>query len=175
VRIALSLSDSLANLVQDDHDLAIRVGRLPDSAMIARRLAVGRRVVCASPECLARYGEPRRKGDLAELPALVLVTRAGPLCDWRLGGETISVRRYHESTDSEVIRKWAVMGHGFAYRSIWALTDDVAAGRLKLIRPEEWADESPISALYHKAPFQPARLQLLLDFLAEAFAKEMIS
>jgi len=174
IRLVLTLSDSLSNLVQDDQDVAIRVGRLPDSAMIARRLALGRRVVCASPDCLAKHGEPQRKADLAELPALVLTTRAGPLCDWRLGGETIQVRRYHQSSDSEVIRKWAILGHGFAYRSIWALTGDLAAGRLKLVHPDEWADDSPISALYHKAPFQPARLRLLLDFLEEAFAREMM-
>jgi DNA-binding transcriptional LysR family regulator len=171
VRVGLSLTDSLSNLVQDDHDLAIRVGRLPDSEMIARRLARGRRVVCASPALLATHGEPKNRAQLADLPTLVLNTRAGPQCDWRLGSETVQVRNYHESSDSEVIRKWAVQGHGFAYRSIWALTDDLATDRLALVRPAEWSDETPLNALYHKSAFQPARLSLLLDYLAEEFAK----
>lgn len=172
IRLVLSLSDSLSNLVQDDQDVAIRSGRLPDSEMIARPLAKGRRVVCASPDCLARHGEPASREALSELPALVLTTRAGPQCDWRLGDETVRMRRFHETTDSEVIRKWAVRGHGFAYRATWSLAEDVAAGRLHLIRPEEWCAETPLTALYRKNAFQPARLKLLLDFLEEAFAKE---
>jgi DNA-binding transcriptional LysR family regulator len=171
VRLALSLSDSLSNLVQDDQDIAIRVGRLADSEMIARRLAWSRRVVCASPDCLAAHGEPATTAQLAHLPTLVLTTRAGPQCDWRLGGETVEVRRYHESTDSEVIRKWALRGHGFAYRSIWALTDDLRAGRLRLVHADRWSDETPVNALYHKTAFQPARLKRLLDFLEEEFAR----
>jgi len=170
VRLALTLTDSLSNLVQDDHDLAIRAGRLPDSGMVARRLVQGWRVVSASPACLATYGTPETKAELAELPTLVLTTRSGPLCDWRLGGEVVQVRRYHESSDSEVIRKWAVRGHGFAYRSSWGLAEDVRAGRLALVHPETWRDETPLNALYHKTAFQPARLRLLLDFLEAEFA-----
>jgi len=170
VRIALTLTDSLSNLVQDDHDVAIRAGRLADSAMTARLLVRGRRVVCASPQCLAVQGVPRAKSDLIDLPTLVLAGRNGPFYEWRLGGEIIPVRRYHESSDSEVIRKWALAGHGFAYRAIWGLADDVLAGRLRLVHPNAWSDEAPLSAVYHKTAFQPARLSLLLDFLEEAFA-----
>jgi len=171
VRLVLSLTDSLSNLVQDEQDVAIRVGRLTDSDMIARRLAWSRRVVCASPSCLAAHGEPETKQQLADLPTLVLTTRAGPQCDWRLGDETIQVRRYHESTDSEVVRKWALRGHGFAYRSVWALVDDLQGNRLRLIHPDRWSDQTPLTALYHKTAFQPARLRLLLDFLEEEFAR----
>lgn len=171
VRLVLSLTDSLSNLVQDDQDVAIRVGRLTDSDMIARRLAWSRRVVCASPDCLAVHGEPTTAVELAELPTIVLTTRAGPQCDWRLGDEIVQVRRYHESTDSEVVRKWAVRGHGFAYRSIWALVDDLRADRLRLVHPDRWSDRTPLTALYHRTAFQPARLGRLLDFLEEEFAR----
>jgi DNA-binding transcriptional LysR family regulator len=171
VRVALTLTDSLSNLVQEEHDVAIRVGRLADSAMTARRLAHGRRVVCASPGCLAAHGMPEAKAQLAELPTLVQTTRTGPLCDWRLGDQIVQVRRYHESSDSEVVRKWALLGHGFAYRSIWGLVEDVREGRLRLVHPAQWGDEAPVSALYHRAAFQPARLRVLLDFLEEAFAE----
>lgn len=170
IRLALTLTDSLSNLVQDDQDIAIRVGRLADSEMIARHLAWSRRVVCASPDCLAIHGEPSMASQLADLPTLVLTTRAGPQCDWRLGDEIIEVRRYHESSDSEIIRKWALQGHGFAYRSVWALVEDLRADRLRLVHPERWSDETPLTALYHKTAFQPARLKRLLDFLEEEFA-----
>ena len=170
VRLALTLTDSLSNLILDELDVAIRVGPLPDSGMVARRLSDSRRVVCASPGCLARHGEPTSAAELAELPTLVLVTGAGPWTDWRLGGETVRVKRYHESNDSEVIRKWAVQGHGFAYRHLWSVIGDLRAGRLRLVQPQRWSEPTPVNALYHPNRFQPARLRLLLDFLQEEFA-----
>jgi DNA-binding transcriptional LysR family regulator len=108
---------------------------------------------------------------LADLPTLVIATNAGPQSEWRLGDGTVLVRRYHESNDSEVVRKWAVQGHGFAYRSLWGLVEDLQAGRLCLVQPHRWFDPSPVSALYHRNQFQPARLRLLLDFLQAEFAE----
>ncbi|MGF6969089.1 DNA-binding transcriptional LysR family regulator [Paraburkholderia sp. WC7.3g] len=59
VTFALTLTDALANLVQEDIDLAIRFGVPQDSSLVARRLAPNRRVRCASPEYIARRGEPK--------------------------------------------------------------------------------------------------------------------
>ena len=172
IQLCLNLSDSVSDLILEDHDVAIRVGRLPDSSFSARMLSHNRRVVCASPECIAVHGVPKSAAQLVDLPTLVLSTSAGPQCDWRLGREVVRVKRYHETTDSEVVRKWALSGHGFAFRSIWSLRRDVHAGRLCLINPERWFDQSPISAIYQRSQFQPARLRLLGVFLQEQFGAD---
>jgi DNA-binding transcriptional LysR family regulator len=172
VRIVLSLADSISRFVPDDVDVAIRVGPLEDSSLVARHLVDSRRVVCASPSCIATHGMPPRPEDLVELPTLVLTTNAGPRDEWRLGDTTVRVRRYHECTDSEVIRKWAIRGLGFAYRQQWAVADDVREGRLVLIHAKEWSASSPIHAMYHANTYQPPRVRRFIDFLqAEMVAR----
>jgi DNA-binding transcriptional LysR family regulator len=165
VRVVLTLSDSLSRFVPDDIDVAIRVGKLQDSDLVARHLADSWRVVSASPACIETHGIPEHPEDLAELPTLVLTTNAGPRNEWRLGDTVVRVRRYHESTDSEVIRSWAVLGRGFAYRQLWAVAADVREGRLKLIHAPAWSAPAPIHAMYHPNAFQPPRVRRFVDFL----------
>jgi DNA-binding transcriptional LysR family regulator len=173
VRIVLTLSDSLSRFVPDDIDVAIRVGPLEDSELVARHLADSWRVVCASPTCIEIYGSPKHPEDLAELPTLVLTTNAGPRNEWRLGEDVVRVRRYHESTDSEVIRTWAVLGRGFAYRQLWAVMSDVREGRLMLVNAPAWSAPTPIHAMYHPNVFQPPRVRRFVDFLHAELARRL--
>lgn len=173
VRIVLTLSDSLSRFVPDDIDVAIRVGPLADSDLVARHLADSWRVVCASPACIATHGMPTHPEDLAELPTLVLTTNAGPRNEWRLGESVVRVQRYHECTDSEVIRQWAVLGRGFAYRQLWAVAPDVREGRLVLVNAPEWSAPSPIHAMYHPNVFQPPRVRRFVDFLQSEMARRV--
>jgi DNA-binding transcriptional LysR family regulator len=175
VRIVLTLSDSLSRFVPDDIDVAIRVGRLENSDLVARHIADSWRVVCASPICIAKHGTPKRPEDLVELPTLVLTTNAGPRNEWRLGEAVVRVRRYHECTDSEVIRKWAVLGRGFAYRQLWAVAADVQAGRLMLVNAPAWSAPTPIHAMYHRNVFQPPRVRRFVDFLHAELARRLPS
>jgi len=175
VRIVLTLSDSLSRFVPDDIDVAIRVGPLEDSDLVARHLADSWRVVCASPTCVATYGMPKQPEDLGELPTLVLTTKAGPRNEWRLGETVVRVRRYHECTDSEVIRKWAVLGRGFAYRQLWAVAADVREGRLILVNAPAWSTPTPIHAMYHPNVFQPPRVRRFVDFLHAELARRLPS
>jgi DNA-binding transcriptional LysR family regulator len=175
VRIVLTLSDSLSRFVPDDVDVAVRVGTLEDSDLVARHLADSWRVVCASPACIAAHGMPARPEDLAELPTLVLSTNAGPRNEWRLGEDVVRVRRYHECTDSEVIRKWAILGRGFAYRQLWAVAADVNEGRLVLVNAPAWSAPSPIHAMYHPNVYQPPRVRRFVDFLHAEFARRLSS
>ncbi|MDR3446372.1 MULTISPECIES: LysR family transcriptional regulator [unclassified Dyella] len=173
VRVALTLSDSLSRFVPDDIDVAIRVGPLENGDLVARHLADSWRVVCASPTCIATHGMPSRPEDLADLPTLVLTTNAGPRNEWRLGDEVVRVRRYHECTDSEVIRTWAVLGRGFAYRQLWAVAADVQEGRLMLVNAPAWSSSTPIHAMYHSNVFQPLRVRRFVDFLQTEFLRRL--
>jgi DNA-binding transcriptional LysR family regulator len=175
VRIVLTLSDSLSRFVPDDIDVAIRVGPLENSDLVARHLADSWRVVCASPTCIATHGMPKHPDDLVELPTLVLTTNAGPRNEWRLGEAVVRVRRYHECTDSEVIRTWAVLGRGFAYRQLWAVAADVREGRLMLVNAPAWSSPTPIHAMYHPNVFQPPRVRRFVDFLQAELARRLPS
>lgn len=179
LRYALTLSDTPADLVRDDIDLAVRYGQLPDSDMVARPLAASRRVVCAAPALLERCGAPDTPAQLAELPAIVLTTAQGPMHDWRYtdsaGGKrraaSVRVRGYLQSNDGEVVRKWAVNGQGYAWKSILDIGDDLRSGRLLTVLDDYFTDSAPLNLLYHRHRFQPPRIALLAEFLQERFGQ----
>ncbi|MQA37932.1 LysR family transcriptional regulator [Rugamonas aquatica] len=177
LQYALTLSDTTANMVQDDIDLAIRYGQLADSEMVRRVLAPSRRVVCASPALIAQTGGPATPDELAQLPTLVLVTALGPMQEWRYCSNdeadekrAVRVRRTQQSNDGEVIRKWAIAGQGYAYKSILDIAGDLRSGRLATVLDEYFTESAPLNLLYHRNRYQPPRITLLIEFLLERFA-----
>ncbi|MEN6079825.1 LysR family transcriptional regulator [Chromobacterium piscinae] len=174
VHFSLSLSDTPADLIGDDIDLAIRYGQPADSSLVARQLAASRRVVCAAPALLERLGVPSRPQDLATLPTLTLMTGHGPMNEWRYRdmGEarTLRLERARQSNDGEVLRRWAVQGLGFAYKSQLDIAADLAAGRLATVLDDYFTEPAPLHLLYPGHRLQPARIRRLIDFLLEQFA-----
>ena len=77
----------MKDLVSSGYDLAIRIGDLEDSSLVARRIAANRRVLCASPDYLARHGMPRAPDELVRHECLVLVGSQGRQDIWRMSGE----------------------------------------------------------------------------------------
>ncbi len=178
VSFALILSDGLSNMLQDDIDLAIRFGVLPDSSLIARRLAPNRRVLCASPDYIARHGRPREPRDLDNFRCIIHGTVPGAINEWRfIRGEeiqayTVPSDAARETNDGAVAREWALRGYGVAVKSIWDIAADLRAGRLTILLPEWRCPEVPLHALYHSNRYLTPRLRVLLDFLVERFARE---
>ena len=135
--------------MQDDIDLAIRYGTPPDSAMVARPLLPNRRMVCVAPDCAARVGVPQTPEQLANLPTLVLLNAAGPMNEWRYraGGtpKAVRVSHYQQSDDGEIIRKWALLGRGYAYKSLLDIRADLQAGRLITVFHRKRAAQRAVS------------------------------
>lgn len=178
VRIALTLTDSLSNLVQDDIDLAIRFG-VPDtsSGLIARRLAPNWRVLCASPDYLARNGEPDTPDDLAGHEFIVLVTNNGPLNEFHFArGEqrwtySVAMDRAWETNDGALVRRWALAGHGITRKTIWDAAADLRDGSLRVLLPSFILPEQGVYAVLHRTRHTVPRVRLLVDFLVERFAQ----
>lgn len=176
INIALTLSDSVANLVQDDIDIAIRFGRPDDGALVARHLAPNWRVLCASPDYLARHGEPTVPEDLVNHQFIVLVTAAGPLNEfyftkneqhWR---HTVSMEQAWETNDGSLARAWALAGHGIARKTIWDAAEDIRTGKLKMLLPDFSINEQGVHAVFHSTRYMMPRVRVLLDFLIARFA-----
>ena len=176
VGFALTLSDSVSNLLQEDIDLAIRFGLPPDGTLVARRLAPNRRVLCASPDYLAQYGEPKTPADLAGHRFIVLVTANGPLSEFRFArgdersSHTVSMEQAWETNDGALSRAWALAARGIVHKSIWDIAADVRAGALKILLPDWSAGEAAVHALFHANRYMAPRVRVLLDFLIERFA-----
>ncbi|MBB5208411.1 LysR family transcriptional regulator [Chiayiivirga flava] len=178
VRVSVHLTDQVVDLVSEGFDLAIRIGDLHDSSLVSRRLALNRRVLCASPSYLAAHGTPDSPQDLTRHECLVLVGSAGRHDMWRLrapdgGGETVvRVRGRCESNYGELLRDAAVAGLGIALHSTWHVGDDLRAGRLRIVLPQHRPQDTGIHAVMPQRRLVPPRVRAFVDFLAQEFADE---
>lgn len=175
VRLHIHLSDQLVDLVQEGFDLAIRIGALDDSGLVARRIASNQRVLCASPAFLQRHGTPGTPADLARLDCLLLFGRHGRQTNWQLQGpdgawHEVAVSGPLESNLGELLRDAAVAGQGIATHSLWHVADDLADGRLVRVLPEYQLRDTGIHAVMPERRYIPPRVRVFVDFLAARLA-----
>lgn len=175
LKIALSLTDSLSDLLQDEVDLAIRFGRPDNPSLIARRLAPNWRVLCASPEYLSIHGTPRTPADLVAHQFVVLVTAAGPMNEFHFASQgkrwdhTVAMENAWETNDGALARAWTLAGYGIARKTIWDAAADVRAGKLKVVLPDWIEGEPGIYAVLNRNRYMTPRVRVLMDFLVDRF------
>jgi len=176
LRVSVDLSDQTVDLVRAGFDLAIRIGALDDSTLVARKLASNRRVLCAAPGYLRRHGMPQAPADLARHECILLSGSQGRQDTWRLrdrqGQETmVHVQGRLDTNFGEVIRDAAVAGLGIALHSTWHVCEDLHAGRLQVVLPDYAIAESGIHAVMPQRRMVPPRVRALVDFLASEFGE----
>lgn len=175
IRIALSLSDSLANLTQDNLDLAIRFGLPREDSLASRWLAPNWRVLCASPDYLTRHGEPKTPEDLIAHQFVALTTAAGPLNELEFIADdkkhrfAIPLENAWETDDGALARAWSAAGYGITRKTIWDAAADLRSGALKIVLPGTSIEEAGVYAVFHQTKYMAARVRSLLDFLTEKF------
>ena len=177
VHVVLSASDRVADLFEGEFDVAIRVGRLRDSSLIARKIGEGRRVMCASPAYLARAGVPALPEELAAHNCLTFRTHPGTnVWGFRTPRVTANVRvsgsLYADS--GEALCAAAVAGLGLVLVPEWLVGLDLDEGRLVHVLPEHEVvpAASPLYALYPHQRHLPPKVRAFIDFLAERFAPD---
>lgn len=169
--LRLFLSDQIADLFRDPVDVAIRYGINQEANYIALPLAPwNRRVLVASPGYLARHGRPQSVDDLQQ-HACLLYLQLGRIYDkWRLGNRLVQVSGPLFSDDADVVRRWALLGEGIAYKSWLDVSADVASGELEVLLPEHPGELTPVTlACPHRKQLSPAVSRLHL-WLRERFA-----
>lgn len=134
LRPYLHLTDGVVDLIENEFDLGVRYGNLPDSNLIVRPLADNHRILVAAPAYLKKHGEPAQPKDLEQHSCLVMNRLGEPLNKWQFetkdGTQTIKVTPRFVSNDGAIIRHWALAGVGIAYKSIWDVKQDLATGKL---------------------------------------------
>ncbi|QRO02115.1 LysR family transcriptional regulator [Archangium violaceum] len=174
VSIDLSLTDERADLVRDGFDLAIRIGTLHDSALVARKLGEARRVVVAAPAYLARHGTPRRPEDLARHNAIRFAGRPdiARLAFAARDGGTVTVRLQgdFEVNHGLAIREALLAGRGLAVAHWWLVADLVERGDLSVVLSHHRLATLPIHLLTVRGARATTRLRLLVDHLVSAAA-----
>ena len=181
--VNLSLSDTVADLVEGGFDCAVRIGGAEDSRLVARRLADNRRVICAAPSYLRRHGRPRTPVDLSEHACIIMGRAGSQYADWTLkpkqdlGGDAAVTVRVHGrlATDNgEQAHDWALAGLGLVRRSVWDVAAELADGRLAEVLPTWTMDSSPIQIVYASRRHLPARTRLFIDALVGDFTKAAV-
>lgn len=173
LNVRLDLFDRLVDVAGEGFDLDIRIGDDIADHLIARRLAANYRVICASPDYLARRGTPRSLADLASHACLAIKERDHPLGVWRLSvrGEmsTVKVGGALSTNHGEVAVQWALAGRGIVLRSIWEAGPLIEQGALCRVLPDV-TQPANIWAVYPERVASSAKVRVCVDFLAEAFA-----
>jgi DNA-binding transcriptional LysR family regulator len=172
VSVDMALNDRIVDLVEEGYDVAVRIGRLADSTLIARRLALCRMAVCAAPSYLARCGEPRHPADLSGHNCLGY-TYMSTWDEWRFegvgGAQSIRVSGSLNSNNGEALAAAARRGLGIIIQPTFIVGDDLKSGRLMRILADYRPYEPPISAVYPHPRHLSAKVRSFVDFLASRF------
>lgn len=176
ISIELILSDGFTDLVTESLDFAIRYGRLADSGQMVRKLADSRRVACASPAYLDRHGSPAIPSDLVAHHCLIMLFGSRPDNRWQFQQDgqvtTVTVRGRRVANDGELIRRWAIEGHGIAMKSIRDIEKELKNGTLIELLPAFAISDSALQIVYPAGRPLPRRSRTLIDFFAEHFRQE---
>jgi len=176
IELELILTDAMVNLVEERVDLAIRIGSLDSSSLVARKLAPQRRVLCASPGYLAVRGEPQVPADLARHDCLTFFYGRGDR-SWHFakdGAEqVVRIAGAIRANNSLVLRDAAIAGSGLVLVPSWLVGNDIEAGRLRPVLTDWQANPSAAAAAIH-AVYLPNRrsskaVRAFIDFLSARF------
>ncbi len=168
--VNLVISDRLVDIVAEGFDIAIRVAALPDSSLVARRLAPVRRILCATPSYLEAHGVPQTLDDLEKHNCLPPHNND----PWNLHGPDGSFQ-YRATgrlatNSSEVVRECVISGLGIALRSTWDIFEELQSGKLVRVLPQiEGSRDVAIYAVYASRHFLPTKIRVFVDYLSELF------
>lgn len=169
VALDIAMSDRKVDLVEEGFDVAVRIGVLPESDLIARRLGGERSIACAAPSYLARYGAPVTPADLGNHACLGYSLTGGG-GDWRFeapdGPLVVSIAGPMKADNGDILRLAAVCGAGIAFQPGFIVDEDIAAGRLVRVLPDWHSTEMGVYAVYPSRKHLSAKVRTFVDFLA---------
>ena len=171
VGFVLRLSDQVQNLYDGDLDMAIRMGELADSRLVARRIADNRRILVASPAYLKAKGCPEEPESLEQHSCLIFAYPGLLQNTWSLRKgrcEKVAVVSGALCSDSgDVLHSWCLSGLGISLRETWDVHEELHDGRLVRVLPEWEVASSNISIVRARREPVPRRLTVFSDFLFE--------
>ena len=173
VEVQLHLTDRPINLPDNAIDVAVRFGELPDSRLIARKIAVNRRRLCAAPAYLEAFGHPNTPDDLSRHNCIVLRQNDSAFGIWRLSKgkqtESIKVHGSLSTNDGEVALNWALDGHGILMRAEWNVASYLRTGQLVEVLGDYETPPADIYAVYLERLNLSAKVSFFIQHLRDFF------
>ena len=170
--IELRLTDGMSDLVAEGIDVAIRVGVVQDSSLVARKIGSSRRVTVASAACIAAHGEPQHPSELERLPCVIFTAPATP-AEWQFEGPggpvSVHVSGRFRTDNGEAVREAVLAGLGFAVLPTWFFGTELVDGSLRPVLTGWEPPSSAISAVYPTRRNLAPRTRAVIDFFLEEF------
>jgi DNA-binding transcriptional LysR family regulator len=174
-----SVTDDVVDLLAQKADVAIRMGSLPDTALLARKLGQSRRVVCTAPAYLRRKGVPERPADLREHDCLTFNFRRSRVgWPFRLKGQDIEqpVAGPLQVNNGETMKQMMLAGVGIGRVGVWHVAAEIKSGALKpLLEKFNPGDMEMIHAVYVGGGHVPNRVRAFIDHLVRALAQSSLA
>ena len=176
VEFIFSLTDRMVDIVKEGYDMAVRIGRLADSSLKARKIGEGKRYICASPSYIQKFGTPERAEDLEEMCCLTFRSSPGPnIWQFRRSGKTIDVRaegRFRADYGPALVRA-AKLGMGIILVPEWLVGSALKSGELVALLENEQLSPAttPIYTVHAYQRFVPPKVKVFTDFLSERFSQ----
>lgn len=170
VQLNLILSDRFVDLVDERIDVAIRIGELEDSSLVARRLGETSLLACAAPDYIDRHGEPMHPRQLSEHLCIVDSNHpTGTLWTFHKGEELVSVNVPAKLivNSARAARELTLLGEGISYLPSFAVAEEIAEGRLRRLLHEHHSMPLGIYAVYPHRRHLSAKVRLFIEHLSE--------
>lgn len=176
IQLQMQMDDKTTDLIAGGFDLAIRIGELPDSSLIARKIAPCLSVICASPEYIARHSAPQMPQQLSQHNCLFYsYFRDG--VEWNFlspqGSTRIQPNGNYQVNNSDAIHQATLDGVGIANLPRFMVDADLQAGRLQALLADHPLPEHGIYAVYPQRKHLPTKVNVLIEFLMEKLAKRL--
>jgi DNA-binding transcriptional LysR family regulator len=175
ITIEAVMNDRFVDLIDEGYDVALRIGDLRDSSLVARRLAPCRAVLCASPAYLDRRGRPARPEELAGHDCLLYANTANPR-EWSLNGprgrEAVAVAGPLLANNGDLLCTAALGGMGITKLPTFIVGPCLRDGRLEIVLPDYPVPEQGIHAVYPHSRNLSQKVRVFVDFLAGRFGPE---
>lgn len=178
LEIQVELLDRPVDLVDEGFQLDIRVGQVREGGVIKCRIARNRRILCASPAYIDRFGMPHSLDELKTHRCIPIRERDQDFGRWELEGPggvaVVKVGGPLSANNGEIVRQWAIDGHGIILRSTWDVRGDLEAGRLVAVLPD-YAQPADVWAVFPSRLSVSAKLRVCVEFLEDWFAQSGLS
>ena len=176
ITLRLSLADRQIDLVDEHVDLALRIGHLDDSTLIATRVGMVHRVICASPQYLARFGVPRAPADLAQHDGITFHGFATSP-EWRYRRDTaafaVEPRSKLAVNTTDAAIQAALAGLGIIRVLSYQVADELKSGRLRILLPDFAPAPLPVSLVQPPSGLQPLKVRCFLDWAVPRLRADM--
>jgi DNA-binding transcriptional LysR family regulator len=172
VEVAVScwFVDRIVHLIEEGVDVAIRIGELPDSSLMAARVGHVRRVICASADYLSRHGTPRKPGDLRD-HTIIAASGVSPNPEWRLVDDgvptSVRLRPRMTTTSNDSAVRAAASGFGITRLLSYQIADEVRDGRLVVLLREHEPPPIPIHVVHREGRHASPKSRRFLDLAIE--------